>query len=132
MSELFFVIKVFLFSVVVMAVLQIKIGDHNIEQHSQNWLHSSSLVQILNTVSIGASHAITDGYRYVRGEVGAKFGGTESKTPKKQTSSGFHGIDIRHEFHQVSTEVKSAINKEKARISEEAAKDIKMIDESEL
>ena len=41
MSEMFFVIKVFIFTAVVVALMQIKIGDHNIEQHSQNWLQPS-------------------------------------------------------------------------------------------
>ncbi len=129
MSEMFFVIKVFLFSALMMALLQIRVGDHNIEQHSQNWLHSSSVVQVLNNVSLGASRAITNGYRYVRGEMGAQLGASQAKASEKSKSvSSFHGIDVRHEFHKFSNEAKNEYNKEKDRIKEE----VKTVEESEL
>ncbi len=105
MSEMFFVIKVFIFTAVVVALMQIRIGDHNIEQRSQNWLHSSSLVQVLNSVSIGATKAVTDGYHFV----GAKLGGVQNKSESKVATAAnrkpssftfHHGLDIRHELHQ--------------------------------
>ena len=125
MSDMFFVIKVFLFTAVVVAIMQIKIGDRNIEQHSQNWLHSSSLVHTLNTVSNGANKLITDGYHYIGAQINSANGNKqassssgESKTsaPKKQGSFSFHhGLDIRHELHQA----KEKIEEEGSKVEEE-------------
>ncbi len=139
MSEMFYVIKVFLFSAMIIAILQIKIGDHNLEQHSQNWLHSSSLVHILNSVSISASRAISNGYHFVRGEMGARLGSNDPKENKKTAAAAHHGLDIRHEIHKLSSEAKSLLDKEAAQDPVDSkkdtnlnTKDIKMIDESEL
>ena len=130
MSEMFFVIKVFLFSVVMIAVMQIKIGERNLEQHSQNWMHSSSLVHLLNAVSVSASRAITNGYHYIRGEIGTKSDNADNKNTKKPAVVSRLGIDMRHELRRFTSEVKSNFTKEAARTNE--SKDVKMIDESEL
>ena len=130
MSEMFFVIKVFLFSAAMIAVMQIKIGERNLEQHSQNWMHSSSLVHLLNSVSISASRAITNGYHFIRGEIGTKSDNVDNKNTKKSAVVSRHGIDMHHELKRFTSEVKSNFTKESARTNE--SKDVKMIDESEL
>ncbi len=131
MSELFFVVKVFLFSSLVMALMQIKIAERTIEQRSQVFLHSSRLVQTLNSVSISASRAIANAYHFVRGEVGAKLGSTDKASAKKSSANLLHGLDIQHEFHRFSSEVKSVLaNKDSSTTTGD--KEIKMVDESEL
>jgi hypothetical protein len=87
MSELFFVIKVFLFTVVVMAVMQIKVGEQSLEQRSSHWLRTSSLVDVLNSVSVGASKALNDGYHYIKNSMNAKLGFNDSKDDSEKSAS---------------------------------------------
>lgn len=124
MSEMFFVIKVFIFTLVVVAVMQVKVGDRNIEQRSQSWLHSSSLVHVLNSVSVGAGKVFTDSYHYV----GNKLSAIENKadtskianTSKKQSSFSFkHGLDIRHELHQAKEKIEEEASKASDEIKSE-------------
>ena len=110
MSEMFYVLKVFIFSAFVMALMQIKIADQSIEQRSQAWLHSSSVVQVLNKVSLGASKAITKGYHFVRGEVSSNSTASPVKS-SQQVQSAFnfhHGLNIKHNLKQVTTEAEAA------------------------
>ena len=117
MSEMFFVIKVFLFTLVVMAMMQIKIGDQSVEERSQNWLHSSSLVHSLNSVSNGASKAMTDAYHYVEAKLSGVSTKSESKvaassSPKKASAFSFrHGLEIKHDFHRVKEKVEEEADK---------------------
>jgi hypothetical protein len=54
MNEFFFVIKSLIMTVVLILLMQIKIGKQTVEQHSLNWLHESTATQALRGVADGA------------------------------------------------------------------------------
>ncbi len=62
MSDLFFTAKMMAITVVLVLVMQIKIGDHTLEEKSLAWIHQSSAVENLRTVASGATQAISQGY----------------------------------------------------------------------
>ncbi len=129
MFELFFVIKVFLFTVVVMALMQIKVGNQSLEQHSSRWLRSSNVVGILNSVSVGASKALNDGYNYIKNTMNAKMGSNEhpekSNTQVASSGTAFHSVNIRHQNRVTE-------NREQAQTSTPILKDVKFVHESQL
>ncbi len=121
MSELFFVIKVFLFTVVVMAVMQIKVGDQSLEQRSSHWLRTSSLVDVLNSVSVGASKALNDGYHYIKNSMNAKLGLNDSTNGSKDISE-----------KSASSESRAKNGKDRESASTPILKNVKFVHESQI
>ncbi len=65
MSDLFFIIRMMVLTVVIVLIMQIKIGPSTLEQHSADWIHNSSVVSSLRLVSDGAVKALTQTYKSV-------------------------------------------------------------------
>lgn len=70
MGDLFFVLKSFAITAVIVVLMQIKIGPQTIEQRSLSWLHQSFLAEQLQNVAEGAVKAGREGYRAVAGFTG--------------------------------------------------------------
>lgn len=87
MSELKFVAKIFIFSFLVLGLMQIKIGNKKIEHISNHWLTTSSLVHTLNTVAHGAYKAMNDGYQIARNTIHSKLGVNEVESDEAETDS---------------------------------------------
>lgn len=66
MSEIFFVIKTLVVTVLIVAVLQIKIGPQTIEQRSLSWMKNSNAIEALRGVADGAVAAIGNGYSWAK------------------------------------------------------------------
>ena len=54
MSDFFFVVKCALATLVILVFMQMRIGNRTIEQHSLNWIQTSSAVEELRGVAEGA------------------------------------------------------------------------------
>lgn len=65
MGEFMFVVKTFIFTLILVVVMQIKVGGFTLEEHSLDWLHESSAVRELQEVAQGAIRASKSGYRTV-------------------------------------------------------------------
>lgn len=65
MGEFMFVVKTFIFTLILVVIMQIKIGGFTIEEHSLDWLHESSVVRELQEVAQGAIRASKTGYNAV-------------------------------------------------------------------
>lgn len=91
MGEFFFVIKMFVFTVFLVVLLQIKIGPHTLEERSIAWIHESALVDSLRNVASGAVKAGGNGFSYL----GTLFGAKEAQVEKKKKESfwGFRRSD---------------------------------------
>lgn len=66
MSELFFVIKTALFSVLVLLVLQMKLGGSTLEKHSEDWIYHSRAGSEMQSVARGAVKAGYEGWDWVK------------------------------------------------------------------
>lgn len=66
MGDFFFVVKAFLFTIAVVILLQIKVGDSTIEERSHTLLQQSAIHKTLSKVALGAVTAIKDGVDYVQ------------------------------------------------------------------
>ncbi len=58
MSELMFVLKSFLLTVIFVIALQVKVGNSSLEQHSQRWLQKSSVSLYVQSVASGGALAL--------------------------------------------------------------------------
>lgn len=67
MSDVFFVLKSLVVTVVLVFLMQIRIGPATIEQHSLAWLQNSVFVDNLRNVAAGAIKAATNGYQSLTG-----------------------------------------------------------------
>ncbi|MFK8136818.1 MAG: hypothetical protein AB8E15_00530 [Bdellovibrionales bacterium] len=67
MDDMFFAIKATIITVVLVGLMQIKVGQHTIEQKAYNWIKSSYLVAELNQVSQGAIIAMREVFQGVSG-----------------------------------------------------------------
>lgn len=80
MSEIFFVFKALIVTVVIVLILQIKIGPRTVEQRSIAFLHRSVATDALRGVADGAIQAFDDGYTWTKTAFNKQFGGSgESK-----------------------------------------------------
>ena len=74
MSEIFFVLKSILITVVIVTCLQIKIGPKTVEERSLTWMHRSVAIDALRGVADGAVVAIENGYAWGRKLVDKQLG----------------------------------------------------------
>lgn len=66
MADLFFVIKTFLFTVALVVLMQIKVGNTTIEARAHTWIQEAGIHRSLGKVAFGAVTAMKDGAHYVR------------------------------------------------------------------
>jgi hypothetical protein len=69
MGEVFFVLKTMVITIVVVMILQIKIGSSTIEQKSMTWIHESVVVESLRGVADGAVKIFSKGFNSVRSTI---------------------------------------------------------------
>lgn len=58
MSELIFVLKSFIVTVVLIVAMQVKVGDSSLESYSQWWLQKSSVSIYIQSVAAGGALAL--------------------------------------------------------------------------
>lgn len=81
MGDFFFVIKTLLLTIVIVMLLQIKIGPTTLEQKSLNWMRESNAVHALRGVAEGATVAIDEGVAWV-----SKLVRSESASSRREES----------------------------------------------
>ncbi len=66
MADLFFIVKTFLFTIALVVVMQIRIGDSTIEERSHEWIQNSAIHRTLGKVALGAVTVMKDGVAYAQ------------------------------------------------------------------
>jgi hypothetical protein len=66
MSEFFFVLKTALFSLVILFVLQFKVGGLSLEEHVENKIYRSRMGAEMKNVARGAVRAGHDGWSWMK------------------------------------------------------------------
>ena len=90
MSDFFFAIRMFAFAVVLIVLMQIKIGDATVEQHSLEWIQTSSLVGGLRGVSDGAIKSTSQAVRWLTSSVDA----TVNRAFRKDSAPGRRSLGV--------------------------------------
>lgn len=117
MTDLLFVIRMVIITVVIVLLMQIKIGPATIEQHSTEWLHSSSAVASLQGVSEGAVKVLTQTYKAVVTSLDTNIGKVFRKDEMPGTRAAAFGFQRSAEF------MRNEEAKKKAAEAMEAAKE---------
>lgn len=117
MSDLLFIIRMVIITVVVVLLMQIKIGPATIEQHSTEWLHTSSVVTSLQGVSEGAVKILTQTYKTIVTSLDTNIGKVFRKDEMPGTRAAAFGFQRSAEF------MKNEDAKKKATEAMEAAKE---------
>ncbi len=63
MSEIYFVVKSLIITIVLILCLQVRVAGDTIENYANNWVHSSSAGEYLTRVAEGASLALKNGFK---------------------------------------------------------------------
>lgn len=74
MGDLFFVIRMFLISLVIMLMFQVRIGTLTVEEHSLSWLRESSFAHEIQETGQGAALFIRDIFQKVGHLLQTSFG----------------------------------------------------------
>lgn len=69
MSELIFVIKSFIITVLLVVAMQVRVGNASLEAYSQWWLQKSSVSIYVQTVAAGGALALKNLYYNIKGGV---------------------------------------------------------------
>ena len=109
MGEIFFVLKSFAISVLVILCLQIQSGGVTLEEKAEDWIRTSPIGRKLGEVAQGASlavrHLVNDGTNMVRRTIGA-----ESPTVQK---AGRLNLELqRSPAAQKAQQIKDSIKEE--------------------
>ncbi len=100
MADLFFIIRIMLTTVVIVILMQIKIGSFTLEDHAAEWARQSRIVEALRGVSAGAVKALTEGYKSLTSMLDAK---VETSLNKAQVA-GSRSLDLAFEHSQAFVE----------------------------
>lgn len=116
MSELFFVIKTFLFTIVIVLMMQIKIGDSTIEQSSHSFIQKSAITGWLQEAAAGGIVLIQRGAAQASGFLRDHFGKGQEEAKKV-------GGRLKFEFERskeaLSSQAKEAHKKIKNEIEDQ-------------
>lgn len=85
MSDFVFFLKLFLLTVALVLVMQIKIGERSFESHAMGWVQTSPLVQPINTAAHGGAKVIKDLTEAVNGAIAHN--SKKHKKEEKKSSS---------------------------------------------
>lgn len=101
MGDLFFVLKMSVFTVVIVLLMQIKVGSQTLEQRFIDITHQSQVAGMIQGVSQNAATFLGDQYNNITGLVGDKF----PKFPK-------NNLQPRERLKTKIQEIKDSINSE--------------------
>lgn len=77
MGEFLFVVKTFAITIVLIFLMQIRVGSGTIEQISLRWMHRSPAVEAMRDVAGGAVTVATQGWEWAKGYYARHFGSLE-------------------------------------------------------
>lgn len=87
MSEFIFFVKCFALTVAIVLVMQIQVGERTVESHAMSWVHTSALVQPMNTAARGGAKVIKDLTEKVYGSVAKNSKKEKDKKEKEEAKS---------------------------------------------
>ena len=73
MSELFFILKSILLTLVVVVLMRIKIGPLTLEERTTSWVQSAAITLPIQEVANGGVKLIREGWKRVFGNLNSKF-----------------------------------------------------------
>ncbi|MCM2282090.1 MAG: hypothetical protein NDI61_09615 [Bdellovibrionaceae bacterium] len=79
MGDIIFAIRMLVITVVIVVLMQIKLGDATLETHAHQWMRSSAAVEALQDVSKGAVKAMSQGYQALLAMIDRNVGGGFSR-----------------------------------------------------
>ena len=100
MGDLIFVIKMCIYTLVLIVILQVKVGPTTLEQKLYEFTHQSHLAGQLQGVAQGAAHFIGIQYNHLTGHLNSKY-------IDQHSSSQQPGSRLNHKLK----ELKESINK---------------------
>ncbi|MGE4133197.1 MAG: hypothetical protein AB7F86_16260 [Bdellovibrionales bacterium] len=69
MSDVLFFLRILVFTIGLVLLMQIQVGDHSIEQRAQAWVRSSNVVEPLNGVAKGASKLLHEAKQKIKQKI---------------------------------------------------------------
>lgn len=73
MGDLFFILKMSVYTVIIVVLMQVKIGSTTVEQKVMEFTHQSQLAGSLQGVAQGAATFIGLQYKKIRGQVNSQY-----------------------------------------------------------
>ncbi len=123
MGDIFFVVKCFVATLVIVVLLQIKVGNRTLESHTVNWIHRSDLVHQLQDVAEGAVKAGKSGTHQVAGLFEDKIDDIDLN-PQQEASKGWLKIKRSAAYYkQKALEEKEARKKQASEALDEISED---------
>jgi hypothetical protein len=99
MMDFMFFVKTFIFTVAIVLVLQIQVGEGTLETHALGWVQSSSVTQPLNYVARGAAKLTNDVTQKIWNSVHHNVKDGNKKEENRKGSSSFFW---QHSFHEAA------------------------------
>ena len=122
-GDLLFFIKTIVLTLVVIMLLQIKVGEHTLEQRATTWARKSAVAASLQEVAHGGVLALRDGWRKFYG----LFSGEVKNILKSDEAPGNRSLGISFErskkYFQEKAEKAKQVAQEKSRELADAAKE---------
>ncbi len=87
MSEFFFVVKTALFSILLLMVLQMRVGNSTLERHSEHWIYQSRVGAEMQTVARGAVRAGQEGWAWIKFQIQDQTGSSQERSSRRRSQS---------------------------------------------
>lgn len=76
MFDFLFFIKTLVMTFVLVAFLQVRVGQDTLEWHATHFIQTSAITEPLRQVAIGGSKLVRDGFNFVSREINARVQGS--------------------------------------------------------
>lgn len=121
MGDIFFFLKMLVFTVVFILMMQIKIGPTTVEQKALHWIHTTSVMKPVHEVAQGGVIAIKSLWKDIVGSIDSNV----KRTFNSDSVPGKRSLGIELKRSQAYLKEAAAKAKEKAKdvVSEEIKKD---------
>ena len=119
MSELFFIIKSFVLTILIVILMQVKVGETTIEEKTLMWIESSPVVLPLQEVVEGGVKVARETWKTVFGNLNSKF----FNSVKEKNTPGKRDLNLVLERSQEYLRNQADKLKEKAKETAQAAQE---------
>ena len=113
MGDLFFIIRMSVYTLIIVLIMQIKIGPQTVEQKVINFTHKSQFAGVIQEVAQGAVAFLGIQYNNIAGKVSTEF----FKTHGQEQAPGKR---LQSKLQSFKNSIRSRLNDEKIKIKEEA------------
>ncbi len=112
MGDLFFILKMMIYTLVLVVILQVKVGSTTLEQKLQSITHQSQLAGAVQGVAQGAATFIGVQYNKLAGKINSKY-------IEKHSSSNRPGSRLKNKFQELKESLNEKWEEEKNEIKEQ-------------